>query len=161
MQFKEIPLEKITVRPDPCRTHNGMDGIEDLVLSIKALGLVNPIVVSKDSDGNYVIIDGQRRFAALGILNRENPKEFDKVECIIHENIDDDYTLKAMSLATNGTKKISARDLADAVNNLWNVYGDMNIVSRKFGISDKMISKVMSISVYLSISDKTISVYNK
>ena len=145
MKFEEIAVERIQILLHPKRQDIDPD-LGDLAISIKALGLVQPIIISANSDNGYFVIDGKRRLKALHRLDEQYPGEgFDKVECIIHENIDDGYTLKAMSLAANSTKKISKHDLTHTLNDLWNKYCDMKFISRKFGISEKMVRKYVKI----------------
>ncbi|MHB1527770.1 MAG: ParB/RepB/Spo0J family partition protein [Candidatus Dormibacteria bacterium] len=49
-------------------------GLEDLVLSIKALGLLDPIKVFRDSaDSKYRVLDGHRRLAAIDELVKTDP----------------------------------------------------------------------------------------
>ena len=61
------------------QTNTKVDKDSKLVASIKkAGGLLHPIIVKSQSDGNYEIIIGQRRAGAYNILKEENPK-FEKI----------------------------------------------------------------------------------
>jgi ParB-like chromosome segregation protein Spo0J len=60
--------------------------IEALSQDIKALGLLNPLMVMK-TNGRYKIIDGKKRFQAIRKLTRRKmlPRTLHKVPCIVVE----------------------------------------------------------------------------
>jgi len=59
----EIDVDLIEPNPEQPRTHFDDSNLEDLARSIKANGVVQPIVVRK-KDGRYQIIAGERRWRA-------------------------------------------------------------------------------------------------
>lgn len=59
----EIPLEDIYANPNQPRKVFDADALQELSASIKANGVIMPIVVNKDGD-KYMIIAGERRFRA-------------------------------------------------------------------------------------------------
>lgn len=59
-QFKVIPLDLIDDPERPMRTDMTPASVEDLVMSIKQVGLIEPIVV-KPKNGRYEVIAGHRR----------------------------------------------------------------------------------------------------
>src|SRR5262245_12895448 len=58
-----VPLESVTPNPDQPRRHFADDALADLAASIKARGLLQPILVCRSSDG-YQLLAGERRFRA-------------------------------------------------------------------------------------------------
>ena len=60
----EISLNKIQVNPNQPRTNFDTSEIDNLVISIKELGIIQPITVREITNGNYEIISGERRFRA-------------------------------------------------------------------------------------------------
>jgi ParB family chromosome partitioning protein len=62
------------IRPDPDQPRKTIDSeaLQELADSIEQHGLVQPIVVRKDPDakGKFLITAGERRFRAVGLLNR-------------------------------------------------------------------------------------------
>ena len=60
----EIELDKIKANPWQPRTNFDKRNLEDLITSIEALGVIQPITVRKNVDGNYELISGERRFRA-------------------------------------------------------------------------------------------------
>ena len=60
-----VPLSKVKVQKD-FNPRKKLGSIDELVLTIKTQGLLNPPVVrSVNDDGNYTIVAGERRFKAL------------------------------------------------------------------------------------------------
>ena len=66
----DLPLELVKANPDQPRKDFSEDGLKTLSNSIKAYGLLQPIVVTK-TDENYMIIAGERRFRAFKSLKEK------------------------------------------------------------------------------------------
>jgi ParB family transcriptional regulator, chromosome partitioning protein len=62
--FAEIDVEKITPNPKQPRTVFDEDAMDELVHSVKEIGLLQPIVVRKLDDGRYELVMGERRWRA-------------------------------------------------------------------------------------------------
>jgi len=60
----EISLSKIEANPFQPRTNFDEESLEELVMSIKQHGIIQPITVRKSGDGKYQLITGERRFRA-------------------------------------------------------------------------------------------------
>ncbi|MDR1431002.1 MAG: ParB/RepB/Spo0J family partition protein [Propionibacteriaceae bacterium] len=63
-RFEEIPLEAIGPNPKQPRTVFDEESLNELAESIKAVGLLQPIVVRPLPDGKYELVMGERRFRA-------------------------------------------------------------------------------------------------
>lgn len=61
--LKNIALNKISADPAQPRRHFDQEGLEELALSIKEHGVLQPIVVVKDGD-SFLIVAGERRYRA-------------------------------------------------------------------------------------------------
>ena len=61
---KEIPVEQIDRNPYQTRTRVAEDALNELAASIKASGVVQPIVVRPQHGGRYQLIAGERRWLA-------------------------------------------------------------------------------------------------
>ncbi len=57
-----IPIESISSSDDQPRAHLG--DLEDLVSSIRIHGILEPLLVRRNSGGTYELISGERRFSA-------------------------------------------------------------------------------------------------
>jgi len=66
-ELKKLPVEKITKGEYQPRMSIDPDALQDLAESIKAQGLVQPIVVRRIEGGNYELIAGERRWHASQI----------------------------------------------------------------------------------------------
>src|SRR5947207_14523347 len=65
----EIPLEKVMPNRQQPRTSFDPEGLSELAASIRAHGVLQPIVVSQDGDG-YELIAGHRRVLAARLAGR-------------------------------------------------------------------------------------------
>lgn len=63
-ELKKLPVEKITKGEYQPRLTIDPDALQDLAESIKAQGLVQPVVVRRIEGGNYELIAGERRWRA-------------------------------------------------------------------------------------------------
>lgn len=98
--FMELPIEKIYPNPDQPRKTFEHGQLEELAASIKANGLLQPVVVVKRGKG-HMIISGERRFRAHQLNNDAT------VRCYIMEA--DDAAVMELSLVEN----IQRADLTD------------------------------------------------
>ncbi|KUN27062.1 chromosome partitioning protein ParB [Streptomyces corchorusii] len=62
--FAEIPLDAITPNPRQPREIFDEDALQELVTSIKEVGLLQPVVVRQMGPGRYELIMGERRWRA-------------------------------------------------------------------------------------------------
>ncbi|MGZ0149845.1 ParB/RepB/Spo0J family partition protein [Kribbella sp. WER1] len=62
--FAEIDVEKITPNPKQPRTVFDEDAMDELVHSVKEIGLLQPIVVRRLEDDTYELVMGERRWRA-------------------------------------------------------------------------------------------------
>ena len=63
-EVREIPLELLDPNPYQTRTNMDETALEELAASIRASGVLQPIVVRYIDGGRYQLIAGQRRWAA-------------------------------------------------------------------------------------------------
>ena len=90
----QLSLDKIHVNPNQPRTNFDSDQIDNLVVSIKELGIIQPITVRKIKNDKYEIISGERRYRASKIANLES------IPCYI-KAVEDETDLLKMSLVEN------------------------------------------------------------
>jgi ParB/RepB/Spo0J family partition protein len=103
--FKEsVPMSLI--RPSETNPREDMGDLQALARSIEATGgqPVSPIVVVPDG-GVYRIVDGERRFRALGVLGAE------RAECVVVDGYDAADELVAM-MATDDKKRLTDEERA-------------------------------------------------
>ena len=90
----ELSLDKIFVNPNQPRTNFDSNEIDNLAVSIKELGIIQPITVRKVNENKYEIISGERRYRASKIAN------LDSIPCYI-KAVENDTDLLKMSLVEN------------------------------------------------------------
>ena len=142
MEFKKIPLENIKRRYLPAQKALVEEFMDDLISSIKTLGLIQPIAVYKNSEQEYDVIDGNRRLGAYQELNKMYPDDetLKEIECIIHtKNEDDSEKIIHTSMHLGTTSRGS--DSIDSLRYFWNMYGNFKIIEMKYGISKNVLEK--------------------
>jgi ParB family chromosome partitioning protein len=96
----ELLIDTIEVNPFQPRTHFNQEALEELALSIKELGIIQPITVRKLGYDKYQLISGERRFRAsqlagltqipayIRVANDQEMLEMALVENIQRQNLD-------------------------------------------------------------------------
>ncbi|MCH1436966.1 MAG: ParB/RepB/Spo0J family partition protein [Flavobacteriales bacterium] len=96
----ELLIDTIEVNPFQPRTHFKQEALEELSLSIKELGVIQPITVRKLGYDKYQLISGERRFRAsqlagltkipayIRVANDQEMLEMALIENIQRENLD-------------------------------------------------------------------------
>jgi ParB family transcriptional regulator, chromosome partitioning protein len=86
-----VKINTLTMNPDQPRTHINDDELAELHASISRHGLLQPVVVKKNADGNFLLVAGQRRYLAArmaglkkipAIMTDGNPAEIALIENI-------------------------------------------------------------------------------
>jgi len=88
-----IPIENIFRDENQPRKEFDREKIEELAQSIQKNGLIQPLILTKKSDNNYILVAGERRWRAAQIANLKMipslllPEDLDKDEISLIENI--------------------------------------------------------------------------
>ncbi len=88
--FDEVPVEAISANPRQPRQIFDEEALAELAASIKAVGLLQPIVVRKIADGEYQLVMGERRWRASQLA------ELEVVPAIVRETADSDLLRDAL-----------------------------------------------------------------
>ncbi len=62
--INEIPIDRITANPDQPRRSFDEEALDELAMSIRELGIIQPISLRKSGPDSYQIIAGERRYRA-------------------------------------------------------------------------------------------------
>ncbi|QOR01367.1 MULTISPECIES: ParB/RepB/Spo0J family partition protein [unclassified Campylobacter] len=73
-KIEEIDIELISPNPYQPRKNFDEQALEELAGSIKEYGLIQPVVVFKKDEFEYILIAGERRFRACKLLDKEQIK---------------------------------------------------------------------------------------
>jgi len=86
-RIREIEISKIIPNPDQPRSVFDEHEIKGLAESIKAVGLIQPIIV-RENKGEFIIVAGERRYRACSLI------EMKKVKAIVIEaNEEQNFTM--------------------------------------------------------------------
>ncbi len=93
-RFAEIPVDQITPNPLQPRTHFDDEAADELVASIREVGLLQPVVVrsieSQDGSPRFELVMGERRWRACRTLGMA------LVPAIVRDTSDDDMLRDAL-----------------------------------------------------------------
>ena len=131
----KLSLDKIYVNPNQPRTNFDSNEINNLVVSIKELGIIQPITVRKINENKYEIISGERRYRASKIAN------LDSIPCYI-KAVENDTDLLKMSLVENVQRvDLDPIEIALTYERLINEYNlNIDIISKLVGKDRSTVS---------------------
>ena len=134
----ELSLDKIFVNPNQPRTNFDSNEIDNLAVSIKELGIIQPITVRKVNENKYEIISGERRYRASKIA------KLDSIPCYI-KAVENDTDLLKMSLVENVQRvDLDPIEIALTYERLINEYNlNIDTISRLVGKDRSTISNYL------------------
>ena len=143
MEIMDIPLTSIKVSEFNARKDLGAGtedgGLDDLANSIHEKGLLNPIIVKRNSDSTFNLIAGQRRFLACKKLGWRS------IPAIIRD-ISDDTDATVISLIENIHRAdMNPIDKARAYQKINEKYRDLNKVVKETGVSLATVKKYLAL----------------
>jgi ParB family chromosome partitioning protein len=93
-RVQKLLISDITPNAEQPRTTFEVEGLEELASSIRQHGILQPIIVRVNSDGNYVIVAGERRWRAAQIAGLTHVpaivrslEELEQLEIALIENV--------------------------------------------------------------------------
>ena len=150
-----IPLSKlIPGRRNPRRVKPERDAHRRLVASIRAHGLLQPLVVRPDDNGGsggYRVTAGNRRLAALREIHRNAGKE-PRVPCVIRAVADEDAA-DAQALAENFAREpMHPLDEAQAFAKLAREDGQgVDAIAADFGVTPAYVRQRMKLATLTDV----------
>jgi ParB family chromosome partitioning protein len=93
--YAEIPLDRLRANPQQPRHRFDRDSLEELAASIRVHGVLQPLLVSEERRGRYVLITGERRWRAARLAGlatvpaviRERVEDAQQLELALVENL--------------------------------------------------------------------------
>ena len=96
-ELVELPLDAIEPNPDQPRKMFTQRQLDELVSSIEAVGLIQPIVVRPTSGERYQIVAGERRFRSFRILaERDGGARYARIPAVVRRYSDEDVQVAAL-----------------------------------------------------------------
>lgn len=108
LQITELPINIIKDFPNHPFKVIDDEAMEDMVESIKARGVIMPVIVRKEDDGNYCMIAGHRRKHAATLAGLE------KIPSVVMKLTDDEATLLMVDTNINQRQKLLPSEKAFA-----------------------------------------------
>ncbi|RKQ50623.1 ParB family protein [Roseivirga pacifica] len=154
---QQTPLNKLQVAPENSRKTNVTARQEELKASIKAYGLLQPLLVRPaDQKGHFFVVDGQRRLLALKALAKDKVlKPTISVKC---EQIDPEIAQELSLTANVQTQAMHPADQFDAFFEMSQKNISIRDISARFGISEKTVKQRLKLA---SVSPQFLAQYRE
>ena len=150
--YKEIPLEYVSPNPNQPRKIFEEKEMAELVETIQAVGILEPIVVRKLSENKFQIIAGERRFRAATLAG------FKKIPSIIKQATDT-QALELGIIENIQREELNPIEEARAYQMWMEVTGQkIEILARKVG---KDRSTIKNLTRMLKLPDEVINLIEK
>jgi ParB family transcriptional regulator, chromosome partitioning protein len=102
MELRHIPLEQLHISPLNMRHGKKAPDVSDILPSIRARGILQPLLVKPNADG-FEVVAGRRRYFSAKAIERERGS-FDPVPCALMAEGDDADAIEA-SLIENVARR--------------------------------------------------------
>jgi len=156
MNIQHLPLSKLVLSAANLRKTDKAHGVEQLAASIQAHGLLQNLQVKPTAKGQFEVVAGGRRLAALKLLAKQKKIATDHpIPC----NLLDGEDVTEISLAENEVRQaMHPADQFDAFKALAdNGKGEEEIAAR-FGVTPHVVRQRLKLA---AVSPKLIALYRK
>ncbi len=147
MEFQSIPLENLTITKINARTHGATEGLDSLAASIRAQGVLQPLLVRPldEAEGaGFEIVAGQRRFLACQRLAQDAPVE--PLPCLVLAATDDAAALE-ISLAENIERlPMEPLDQHEAFAKLVKLGQGVAEIAARFGVTERLVKQRLALA---------------
>jgi ParB family chromosome partitioning protein len=127
------------IDPNPRQARSELGNIEELMLSIKEKGVLEPILV-RPKAGRYEIIAGERRYVAS---KKADLKELPCIEM----NVEDNEAMEIALIENLQRKDLDVFEEADGLKALADVYGyNHGEIAKKIGKARSTITEIINVS---------------
>ena len=134
---QELPIEHLAPNDDQPRRVFDKDAIEDLAASIRARGLLQPILVRPRDDGTYEIVAGERRWRAAQKARLHNVP-------VIIRDLTDEETAEIALIENIQRVDLNPIEEATAYHRLADVYGrTQDQIAKAVGKSRSHVANIM------------------
>ncbi len=141
MKLQHIKIDNLKLSPLNVRKHGEKNG-DDLVPSIRSLGVLQPLLVRPNCEG-FEIIAGQRRLAACKAIAKDT--ELEALPCIVMEEWDDAKAIEA-SLAENIARlPMDEVDQYEAFRDLSKQGQSVQDIAAHFGITERLVKQRLAL----------------
>ena len=137
--ISEVPIEQIHANPDQPRRDFDPESLEELAVSLREIGIIQPITLREVKKGDYQIIAGERRFRAAGLAGLKTIPAYIRTA--------NDENVMEMALIENIQREdLNSMEVALACQNLLEVY---NMTQEQ--LSARIGKKLATIANYIRL----------
>jgi ParB family transcriptional regulator, chromosome partitioning protein len=137
--INEVELSKIVPNPDQPRREFDEDALQDLAVSIRTIGVIQPISLRLMPNGSYQIIAGERRFRAAKMIGLTQIPAYIKTA-------EDDAVMEMGLIENIQREDLNAIEIALAFQKLLEIY---NLTQEK--LSERLGKKRTTIANYVRL----------
>jgi len=145
MKIKEIDVRKLVIDKYNARQGEWIQD-DELIDSIRSLGIIEPLLVRKVGNGIYGVVCGSRRYNAALVA------ELQELPCVIRDI--SDYEALGISLQENLQRgNLDSVQIADAVADLWEMMNGnkprdekLKEMNKVFGFSERRVYHYLELS---------------
>ncbi|MCB1385948.1 MAG: ParB/RepB/Spo0J family partition protein [Hyphomicrobiales bacterium] len=151
MELKHINLDDLKTARLNVRKQ-GAKSVSDLVPSIRAMGILQPLLVRPNCEG-YEIVAGQRRYHAAKQVAQEASEQgadVAPVPCIVMEDGDDAKAIEASSAENVARLPMDEIDQYKAFEALSKQGKSVEEIARDFGVTERLVSQRLAIARILT-----------
>ena len=154
---QQIPLNKLNVAPENSRKTNVTARQDELKASIKAYGLLQPLLIRPaDKKGRFFVVDGQRRLLALKALVKDKVlKSTFPVKC---EPINPEIAQQVSLTANVQTQSMHPADQFEAFFEMSENNISVGDIAARFGVSEKTVKQRLKLA---GVSSKLLDLYRE
>ncbi len=158
--FLELDVENIKNNPMQPRLHIDEAALEDLTMSIKLHGLIQPIAVIKVGDDEYILKAGQRRWLAHKELGLKRIKAIVQEETILPKKENEKALFEIAIMENTHRDNLNPLELALSLRQAMDkkLYKNLGELSKALSKSKSHVSKVLKV---LSLDDEIIQDLSK
>ena len=133
----ELEITKVKPNPNQPRKNFNQEALNDLASSIKVHGIIQPIVVNKEPNGDYLIIAGERRWRAANLCGL-------KTVPVIIKNYTSKQVKEIRLIENLQREDLNPIEAARAIKELMEEYGlTQETVSERIGKSRSNIANTL------------------
>lgn len=144
MKLQHIELSKLKLSSVNVRKHGGKQDLDELIASIRSLGVIQPLLVRPNCEG-FEVVAGQRRMMACQVIEAEDGK-IDPLPCAVLGSGDDAVAIEA-SLAENVSRlPMDEIDQYRAFASLKAKGDTTEGIAARFGVTELLVRKWLAIA---------------
>jgi len=137
--INEVEMSRIFPNPDQPRREFDAEALQELAVSIRTIGVIQPISLRLMADGSYQIIAGERRFRAAKIVGLTQIPAYIKTA-------EDDAVMEMALIENIQREDLNALEIALAFQKLQEIY---NLTQEK--LSERLGKKRTTIANYIRL----------